>query len=598
MSSSLVLLPTYNELQSLPLVLGRLAELREVDVLVLDDDSPDGTGELAEELTRAYPRLSVLHRRRKEGLGRAYLHGFREATSAGYARVVTMDADLSHAPEDVPRLLAALERADVAIGSRHVSHGGVENWPFSRRLLSRLGSVYARTLLRLPVSDVTSGFRAYRREVLELLDFEAVRARGFIFQVEVLRRILDRPGARAVEVPILFRNRTLGHSKLSLAILFEAASSVLALSARRRRASRRAAASESRARRSVSVIVPAAQAQALPEAIAALERGPRAASLHETFVVRGSAPAAQRNVAALESRGDYLLFLDDDSIASAELLDRYAKLLDENPGVAAAGGPALAPGELSSFQSLASLVLSEPWVMGRSASRYRSRGALRSTDERELIFCNLCLRRRAFEEVGGLDERLYPNEENDLLERLRARGWQLLYDPEAAVERAPRRTLRGFLHSIFRYGRGRSAQLRLAPTRTSLLRLALVLTGAVGAVTLGALSVTWPLAALGVVASYFAVLALRFSRRAGARRALLASTLAAATHASYALGLLTSLLRKPAAPDRAGILVERRPSPAALQALASRDEPGGDEDSERRRSVDALQGSLSRKAAS
>src|SRR2546428_3306623 len=229
MGSSLVLLPTYNERENLPRVVPRLFALGAVDVLVIDDGSPDGTGELAEELRSSFARLSVLHRGAKEGLGRAYVHGFKVALSRGYSRIVTMDADLSHSPEDVPKLLSALDGAHVAVGSRHVKGGGVERWPLSRRLLSRLGSFYARALLQIPVSDVTSGFRAYRAEALRALPLESFHARGFVFQVEVLRRILDLPGARAVEVPIFFRNRTKGSSKLSLRIVLEALGEVGAL---------------------------------------------------------------------------------------------------------------------------------------------------------------------------------------------------------------------------------------------------------------------------------------------------------------------------------------------------------------------------------
>src|SRR6266540_3112069 len=153
--NSLVLLPTFNERQNLPQVVGRLAALEDApEVLVIDDASPDGTGDLAEILRSRFPSLSVLHRRIKDGLGRAYVDGFREALKRGYQKIVTMDADLSHAPEDVPRLLAALDQAEVVVGSRHIEGGGVEEWPLSRRLLSRGGSLYARTLLRLPLSDV------------------------------------------------------------------------------------------------------------------------------------------------------------------------------------------------------------------------------------------------------------------------------------------------------------------------------------------------------------------------------------------------------------------------------------------------------------
>jgi dolichol-phosphate mannosyltransferase len=179
--TTLVLVPTYNERDTLPRILPRLARLEEdVHVLVIDDSSPDGTGEIAEELSCRYPCVSVVHRKEKEGLGRAYIHGFREALRRGYRVVVTMDADLSHSPEDVPRLMGGLDDADIVIGSRHVPGGGVQNWPLSRQLLSRAGSLYARALLRLPVQDATSGFRAYRAEALRELDLEAIRVWMFL----------------------------------------------------------------------------------------------------------------------------------------------------------------------------------------------------------------------------------------------------------------------------------------------------------------------------------------------------------------------------------------------------------------------------------
>ena len=235
MHESVILLPTYNERENLPRVVPRLSALASLsDVLVIDDGSPDGTGDLADLLASEYPRLSVLHRKRKEGLGKAYIHGFRVALARGYRRLVTMDADLSHLPEDVPLLLDALDGADVAVGSRHLPGRGVKDWPRSRRTLSRLGSLYARVLLRLPLSDATSGFRAYRAETLARLDFASLRAEGYVFQIEILRRILDLPGTRAVEVPIVFRDRDRGISKLSGMIILEALWEVLRLSVRRR----------------------------------------------------------------------------------------------------------------------------------------------------------------------------------------------------------------------------------------------------------------------------------------------------------------------------------------------------------------------------
>ncbi|MGH9361501.1 MAG: glycosyltransferase, partial [Thermoanaerobaculia bacterium] len=394
MGNSLVLLPTYNERENLPQVLPRLAALEdEVDVLVIDDASPDGTGVVAEELRTRFPRLSVLHRRSKEGLGRAYLHGFKVALAEGYGRIVTMDADLSHAPEDVPRLLGALEEADLAVGSRHAPGGGVEGWPFARRLLSRAGSLYARTLLRLPVSDATSGFRAYRADALRELDLDRIEARGFVFQVEILRRLLDLPGARAAEVPIVFRNRARGRSKLSGGIIAEAAREVAALTFRRRHLPER----RYRPLRStklppprVSVVVPARPGAAEPEALKGIETLKYPREKLEVVIARGASPSRQRNLAVAATSGDLILFLDDDSVASPDLLRRYSSVFERDPTVGAVGGPAESlPG--TRFQDLASLVLGSRWVVGRTASRYRARGRPRFSDERELILCNLCV---------------------------------------------------------------------------------------------------------------------------------------------------------------------------------------------------------------
>ena len=346
---------------------------------------------MAEALRTRYPRLSVLHRRAKEGLGRAYVHGFEVALGEGYRRVVTMDADLSHAPEDVPRLLAALEEAEVAIGSRRAPGGGVAGWPLHRRLLSRAGSLYARSLLGLPVLDVTSGFRAYRADALKELDLEAIDSRGFVFQVEVLRRLLDLPGARAVEVPILFRNRSRGSSKLNMGILLEAAREVARLRTRPRKmggASPRGREAIT-AERAVSAIVAAHPEEGDLPALSAM--GGLKPQPAEVLIARGRCPARQRNLAAKRSQGEFLLFLDDDSRPEPDLLESYLETMRADSRIAAAGGPAVfSPGSV--FQDAASLVLGEPWVVGRTAARYRPLGKERHTDERELILCNLIIR--------------------------------------------------------------------------------------------------------------------------------------------------------------------------------------------------------------
>jgi len=216
-----VCLPTYNERENLEAMLRALAPLG-VRVLVIDDNSPDGTGEIADRLAGELDFVSVLHRERKEGLGPAYLAGFHRALADGAEYVLEMDCDFSHDPKDVPRLIAACEAgADLALGSRYVEGGGTENWGAGRRLVSFGGSFYARAMLGVGVRDLTGGFKCYRRRVLETIDLDAIHSKGYAFQIEGTYRTL-RKGFRVVEVPIRFIDRTAGHSKMSRAIFLEA----------------------------------------------------------------------------------------------------------------------------------------------------------------------------------------------------------------------------------------------------------------------------------------------------------------------------------------------------------------------------------------
>jgi dolichol-phosphate mannosyltransferase len=223
-----VCLPTYNERENLEAMVQALAPLG-LRVLVVDDNSPDGTGEIADRLAGELDFVSVLHRERKEGLGPAYLAGFRRALADGAEYVLEMDCDFSHDPKDVPRLLAACEAgADLALGSRYVEGGGTANWGVGRRLVSFGGSFYARALLGVGIRDLTGGFKCYRRRVLETLDRDAIHSKGYAFQIETTYRTLRR-GFRVVEVPIRFADRTAGHSKMSRAIVLEAVWKVPAL---------------------------------------------------------------------------------------------------------------------------------------------------------------------------------------------------------------------------------------------------------------------------------------------------------------------------------------------------------------------------------
>jgi dolichol-phosphate mannosyltransferase len=224
----LVCIPTYNERDNLPATVSRLrAACPDVDILVIDDGSPDGTGKIADEAAEQDPKLHVLHRTEKSGLGTAYVVGFAWGLERGYDILVEMDADGSHQPEELPRLLKALapdesgQRADVVLGSRYVDGGVVRNWPHRRLLLSRGGNAYVRIALGLPLRDATGGFRAYRSEVLRLLPLGEVASQGYCFQVDLVWQAW-RAGYRVVEVPITFVERAIGESKMSNAIVAEA----------------------------------------------------------------------------------------------------------------------------------------------------------------------------------------------------------------------------------------------------------------------------------------------------------------------------------------------------------------------------------------
>ena len=221
MNRACVIVPTYNESDNLPQILPAILAAAPVDILVVDDSSPDGTGAIADELAASDPRVKVLHRQKKEGLGRAYLAGFAKALADGYDRIIEMDADFSHDPARLPELLQASDTADLVLGSRYVEGGGTVNWSFGRRMLSKGGSLYARTILGVPVRDLTGGFKCFRREVLESIDLPTVRSSGYAFQIELTYRALRR-GFTVREIPIVFVDRRVGKSKMSRGIVAEA----------------------------------------------------------------------------------------------------------------------------------------------------------------------------------------------------------------------------------------------------------------------------------------------------------------------------------------------------------------------------------------
>ncbi|MEI8260104.1 MAG: polyprenol monophosphomannose synthase, partial [Actinomycetes bacterium] len=218
----LVIIPTYNERDALPLIIARVrASVPEADILVADDNSPDGTGAIADQLAAGDDHVKVMHRLGKEGLGAAYLAGFAWALQEGYDVVCEMDADGSHQPEQLPRLLEALHTSDLVLGSRWVAGGATENWPKSRQMISRGGSFYTRVMLGVPLRDVTGGYRAFRADTLRALDLHEVASQGYCFQIDLAWRALQR-GLRVTEVPITFVERTVGSSKMSRKIVVEA----------------------------------------------------------------------------------------------------------------------------------------------------------------------------------------------------------------------------------------------------------------------------------------------------------------------------------------------------------------------------------------
>ena len=224
---TLIIIPTYNEVENLPLLLKEIfSYASSTDVLVVDDNSPDGTGRLADELHEQDTRIHVLHRAGKLGLGTAYVAGFKYAIAHYYDAAFEMDADFSHDPRYLPSFLQAIEHNDLVIGSRYIPGGSTPNWSFTRRCISGFGNIFARLMLGIPVHDCTAGYRCYRREVLENIDLDTLQSQGYAFQVELAYRVY-RLGFKFKEVPIVFMDRRVGQSKMSQKIVFEAFSYVL-----------------------------------------------------------------------------------------------------------------------------------------------------------------------------------------------------------------------------------------------------------------------------------------------------------------------------------------------------------------------------------
>jgi len=222
MRRTAIVIPTYNEAQNIRLLLHNILEMYPyVNVFVIDDNSPDGTGEIVRHLSISDKRITCIHRFKKEGIGPAYIRGFQEVLRKDYEWIIQMDADFSHHPRYIERFLKEVKNWDVVIGSRYIKGGGAKNWSWSRRLISRYGNIYAKFILKLPINDLTSGFRCFRSEVLRRIDLENIRSKGYIFQIEMLYKAYKK-GFKIKEIPILFTDRKRGVTKMSLSIFLEA----------------------------------------------------------------------------------------------------------------------------------------------------------------------------------------------------------------------------------------------------------------------------------------------------------------------------------------------------------------------------------------
>jgi len=222
MAKTYIVIPTYNERGNIETLLPMIFQhgLPDLNVVVIDDNSPDGTGQVVERMRAKYRNLQILHREKKSGLGQAYLAGFRYAFEHNAQLIMQMDADLSHDPKHIPQFLAEVKQADLVLGSRYIANGGVRNWNLARRLISRFGNIYARIILGLPYHDLTGGFKCFRREVLEKIDITTLSSLGYNFQIETTYKA-HLNGARIIEIPIIFTERVEGESKFSLKIILE-----------------------------------------------------------------------------------------------------------------------------------------------------------------------------------------------------------------------------------------------------------------------------------------------------------------------------------------------------------------------------------------
>ncbi len=551
----LVIIPTYNESVTIGTVLRRLLALSlDLHVLIVDDDSPDGTADIARCTDNGADRVHVLIRPVRNGLGSAIRQGIAWGIERGYELIASMDGDGSHDPSCLAAFVAQMDvvQVDGVIGSRYVRGGGIRHWPLTRRLLSASANAVARMLLHTTVRDLTSGFQLYRRSTLERASiWRHVSSDGYAFQMEIKRLLLNH-GSRLVEIPIIFTDRVGGRSKLTAHHIAEAAGKLWGLW----RHARTIPEADDGGRPAHSVEVLDASVLPTISIVVPLLPGGRASSLLssaaqlrypaerlEVIVAEGRAPSAQRNRAASAATGDVLYFLDSDAQPTPEALRHLVRHYLGDPSVAAVGGPSCVPERLSAFEQAVADVMASA-AHGACRARYRSFGAARSSSEQELILCNLSVRSSMWRRVGGFHEALFPNEENEWLRRATHLGYHVIYEPSAAVYRLPRNSWSAFCRQFIAYGSGRAKQSRIEGWRGNRRYAAPLMLGGTWLLLLAVA----PIVSWWLLTGYIVWLAVIMGPRAICHRSWLHGVrcvgLGATMHVSYAIGYLSGWLER------------------------------------------------------
>ena len=469
-----VVIPTFNERDNLKELVPRVLQLgRDFRVLIVDDNSPDGTGEAADSLAWEFPSyVKVIHRERRTGLGTAYMAGLRRALDDGADYVVTMDADLAHDPAMLPRFWDALQTFDAVVGSRYKFGISVVEWPIRRVLLSYLANVYVSTVSGLLLADCTSRYVGYRRDALQSVDLDRIRSGEYAFIFE-LKLYLQRAGCRICEIPIVYYGRRRGQTKMSSKAVVEAAIRPWQLVVAGPRGhtlplhhpplGEIVHLRDGAVMPSVTVIVPVQPGNWPTEVIASIRQQTYPLDRIQVIVVEGNQPSVQRNRAAAQATGEVFYFLDDDSVLPEGALIRALTWFND-PDVAVVGGPVLTSGRDTLLQQCFGAALGSLFGSFSSRNRFASRGFPRVSGEQEMISANMAVRAWIFHREGGFDERLYPNEECEFLNRLRAKGYRVVHDPALRAYRHQRENLRQFARQVFRYGRGRMEHFWVNPS--------------------------------------------------------------------------------------------------------------------------------------